>query len=72
MIWIETQRKELFYCSAIKVDIVTPSQVVLRNQTNDVLGEYNTLDRAIEVMSRIKTFISCDSAKIFTMPMKFE
>jgi len=74
MIWIETQKGELYYCSAIKIIQITASQYVMRDQYNDELAEYNSIERALEIKDRIKDFIrgTENHNNIFKMPQKFE
>lgn len=74
MIWIETQKGELYYCSAIKIIQITASQYAMRDQYNNDLAEYNSLEKALEIKDRIKDFIrgAGKENNIFKMPMKFE
>jgi hypothetical protein len=72
MIWIESQDNNLFYCSAIKIKMVTNNQYLLINQNNDTLGEYFSTEDAKKILEKIKKIIKYRTSNIFSMPKKFE
>ncbi len=70
MIWIQNQKKELYYCSSIKLINVTSNQFMLMNQSKDVLGEFFILEDALNALEEIKKHINSNCNEVFIIPPK--
>ena len=79
-LWVRSQdKKGLFYCNRItlmkcsggnKVRVI--NQVLYQENTDDydTLGEYDTVDRCIEVINDMQQFLRSTMTSIYEMPDK--
>ena len=72
MIWIWSQDKNLYECSAFEIEKITPSQIQIINQNKKILGEYMSVEKAEKVIGRIRDYIVSHRNTIFEMPQRLE